>query len=129
MGTSSIDLDAVVAQHFAVGEVFDVLQLLVVERGEVREVEAQMRGIDQRARLLHVLAQHLAQRGMQQVRAGVVAHGVFAIGRVNYTYNLVSGFDRIRAENPRPRPYRENVDASYRSFTTENIRNFSTTVF
>ena len=29
------DLDAIVAQDFLVGEVFDVLQLLVVERGEV----------------------------------------------------------------------------------------------
>ena len=67
--------DAIVAQHFAVGEVFDVLQFLVAERGEVREVEAQVRGIDQRTRLLHVLAQHLAQRGMKQMRAGVVAHG------------------------------------------------------
>ena len=69
------DLDAIVAQHLLVGEVFDVLQLLVVDAGEVREVEAQVAGIDQRARLLHMRAQHIAQRRVQQMRAGMVAHG------------------------------------------------------
>src|SRR5579859_508118 len=34
-----------------------------------------MPGIDQRSRLLHMLAQHLAQTGMKQMRSGVVAHG------------------------------------------------------
>ena len=69
------DFDAIVAQDFAVGEVFDVLQFFVAERGEVGEVEAQVRGIDQRARLLHVRAEHFAQRGMKKMRAGVIAHG------------------------------------------------------
>ena len=36
------------------------------------EVEAQPVGRDERARLLHVRAEHLAQRPVQQVRAGVV---------------------------------------------------------
>ena len=58
------DLDAIVAQHFLVGEVFDVLQLLVVDAGKVREVEAQVAGIDQRARLLHMRAQHVSQSRM-----------------------------------------------------------------
>ena len=40
------DFDAIVAQDFAVGEVFDVLQFFVGQRGEVREVEAQVRGMN-----------------------------------------------------------------------------------
>ncbi len=48
------DLDAIVAQDFFIGEVFDVLQFFVAERGEVGEVKAQVRGIDQRSRLLDV---------------------------------------------------------------------------
>ena len=36
------DFDLLVAQHFLVDDVFDVLQFLVRDRGEVREVEAQM---------------------------------------------------------------------------------------
>ncbi len=41
----------------------------------VREVEARLVGVDQRALLLHVLAQHLAQRLVHQVGRAVVAHG------------------------------------------------------
>ena len=86
--------DAIVAQHLAVGQVFDVLQLLVADRGKVREVEAQVAGIDQRARLLHMLAQHLAQRGMQQVRAGMVAHGGAADFVVDHGVDLVADVNR-----------------------------------
>jgi hypothetical protein len=39
----------------------------------VREVEAQARGIVERAGLLDVRAQHLPQRGVEQMRAGVIA--------------------------------------------------------
>ena len=92
-------LDAVVAQHLPVGEVFDVLQLFVVDRGEVREVEAQMRGIDQRARLLHVLAQHIAQRGMQKVRAGVVAHGGAADFVVDHRVHFVADVDGLLGDD------------------------------
>ena len=31
--------------------------------------------VDQRSRLLHMRAEHIAQRRVQQMRAGVVAHG------------------------------------------------------
>ncbi len=89
------DLDRVVAQHLFVGEVFDVLQLLVVDAGEVREVEAQVAGIDQRARLLHMRAQHIAQRGVQQVRAGMVAHGRVAHLGVDHGVDLVADVDRL----------------------------------
>jgi hypothetical protein len=47
----------------------------------VAEVEAQAVGADQRAGLLDVLAEHLAQRMVQDVRAGVVAaDGVATVG-------------------------------------------------
>ena len=40
----------------------------------VREVEPRLVGVDERALLLHVLAQHLAQRLMHEMRRRVVAH-------------------------------------------------------
>ena len=40
----------------------------------VREVEAQLVGPHRRPGLLHVVAEHLAQRGVQQVRRRVVRH-------------------------------------------------------
>ncbi len=47
-------------------------------------------GIDRRAGLLHVRAQHLAQRGVKQVRAGVVAaDGVAALG-VDYGADVIA---------------------------------------
>ena len=46
--------------------------------GVVAEVEAQPVGSHQAAGLLDVRAEHLAQRGVQQVGAGVVAHGAGA---------------------------------------------------
>ena len=48
---------------------------VVGQRRVVREVEARLVGIDQRALLLHVRAQHFAQRLVHQVRGRVVAHG------------------------------------------------------
>ena len=75
MGTFSMTSILLVAQHFLVDDVLDVLQFFVFDRGEVREVKAQMIGRDQRPGLLHMLAENLAQSRMQQVRGGVIAHG------------------------------------------------------
>ena len=47
--------------------------LVAGDRLKVHEVEAQPIGRDQRARLLDVRAEHLAQRRVQQVRRRVVA--------------------------------------------------------
>ena len=69
----------------------DAPQLLGRDRLEVREVEAQAVGRDQRTLLLHVRAEHLAQRGVQQVRGGVVAADVLAAGVVD-----------LRADQRRP---------------------------
>src|SRR5712691_12369119 len=67
--------DFLVAQDFFVDEVFYILQLFVFDSGEMREVEAEMVGCNQRTRLLDVPAEDFAQPGMQQVCGGVVAHG------------------------------------------------------
>ena len=45
----------------------------------MRKIEAQAGGLDDAACLLHVLAQHIAQRGVQQMRGGVIAHGRLAL--------------------------------------------------
>ena len=62
-----------VAEHLAVDDGLDLFELFVGDLREVREVEAQASGIVQRAGLLDVRAQDLAERGVQQMRAGVVA--------------------------------------------------------
>ena len=45
----------------------------LVHGGVMREIEAQARRFHHAARLLDVRAQHLAQRGVQQVRGGMIA--------------------------------------------------------
>ncbi len=62
-----------VAQNLLVDEPLHFLDLGAVHGGVVGEVEAQPRRLHHAARLLDVRAQHLAQRGVQQVRGGVVA--------------------------------------------------------
>ena len=66
-------LDPHVGQHGVVGQREDLVELLAGGLAVVREVEAQVVGRDQRALLAHVVAQHRAQRGVQQVGRGVVA--------------------------------------------------------
>ena len=57
----------------------------------VREVEAQPVGRDQRAGLLDVLAEHLAQGVVQQVGGGVVAAGGVAAGDVDRRRGVLAG--------------------------------------
>ncbi len=52
----------------------DPLALLVAQRLAVREVEAQLVRANRRAGLVHVVAEHLAERLVQQVRRRVVRH-------------------------------------------------------
>ena len=70
-----------VGQRLAVGDLFDLGDLVVGDRGVVAEVEPQPVGADERAGLLDVLAEHLAQRVVQHVRAGVVATDRRRVGR------------------------------------------------
>ena len=68
-------LDRGVLANLGVDDVFQRLDLLGLDGFEVAEVEAQTLTVDQRAFLLNVIAQHLAQRGVQQVRGRVVQRG------------------------------------------------------
>ena len=62
-----------------VDQILDAPLLVVGHRLEVREVEAQAIGRDQRALLRHVRAEHLLERQVQKVRRRVVgADGVAA---------------------------------------------------
>ncbi len=93
------DFDAIVAQDFFVGKVFDVLQFFVAERGEVREVEAEVRGIDQRASLLDVGAKDFTQRCMKKMGAGVIAHGGAADFVVDHGIELVANANGLLCDN------------------------------
>ena len=62
-----------VAVDLRVDDPLDAVDLLARHRLKVHEVEAQPIGRDQRSRLLHVRAEHLAQRRVQQMRRRVVA--------------------------------------------------------
>ena len=69
-----------VGAHARVHEALDLALLLERERREVREVEAQAIGRDERALLRDVLAERRAQRPVQEVRRRVVAaDGVAAL--------------------------------------------------
>ena len=86
--------DRGVAQDLLVDQALDFFDLGLVERGVMREVEAQPRRLDHAAGLLDVRAQHLAQRGVEQVRGGVVAHGGEARRVVDLRAHLVADADR-----------------------------------
>ena len=63
---------AMIAANFRVDQALDGRQLLRAHRLEVGEVEAQPLGVHQRAFLLDMIAQHLAQGRMHQVGRGVI---------------------------------------------------------
>ena len=50
------DFDPLIAQHFFIDQVLNVLQLFVFDSGEMRKIKAQVIGRHQRPRLLHMLA-------------------------------------------------------------------------
>ena len=65
--------DRRVAADLLVDDPLDAIELVARDRLEVHEVEPQAIGRDERSGLLHVRAEHLAQRRVQQVRRRVVA--------------------------------------------------------
>ena len=71
-GTVAEFLQWDVGANLLVDDVFHLAQLLGCDLLEVREVEAQSVSRDERAALLHMCAQHLAQGCVEQVGAGVV---------------------------------------------------------
>ncbi len=72
VGGLQLGLNRRVPPDLLVDDRFDLAQLLGGERGVVGEVEPQPVGRHQRAALLDVRPEHLAQRGVQQVGGGVV---------------------------------------------------------
>jgi hypothetical protein len=63
-----------VAPHFRVHEIFYRAQFLRGNRFEVRKIETQPVRRNQRTLLRHVVAEHLAQSRVQQMRRRVVEH-------------------------------------------------------
>ena len=76
------------------------------QRLAVGEVEAQLVGADVGAGLAHVAAQPPAQRGVQQVRRGVVALGGVAGGAVDVGAHALAGLDRAVLGHQRHAPGR-----------------------
>src|SRR5437667_2263045 len=89
------DLDPLVPEDFFINHVLDVLQFFVFDRREMRKIKAQMVRRHQRPRLLHMLAQHLAQPGMEQVRGRVIAHGGLPDRRVHHRVHFVAHANRM----------------------------------
>ena len=70
-------------EDLGVHDRLDAADLVGGHRRVVAEVEARLVLVDERALLLHVGAQHLAQRLVHEVRRGVVAHGARALVEVH----------------------------------------------
>ena len=68
-----VGVDLGVAEDLLVHEPLDFFDFGAVHGGVVGEIEAQAAGLHHAAGLLDVRAQHLAQRGVQQMRGGVIA--------------------------------------------------------
>ena len=68
------DVQRVVLEDGAVDPLLDLVALLGGQLPAVREVEPELVGTDGRAGLLDVVAEHLAESLLEQVRGGVVRH-------------------------------------------------------
>ena len=86
--------DGRILQHDVVGDVLDLFQFLRRDRLGMREVETQPVGRDQRALLRDVIAEHLAQRLVQQMRGGMVLPDGDAARVIDLQQQRVADFDR-----------------------------------
>ena len=86
-----------------VADALDLEYLLVGHRLEVREVEPQTVGRDERARLLDMVAQHLDQRRLQNMRGGVVAGDERTAALVDFRVHVVVLANGARGDNARVR--------------------------
>ncbi len=82
--------DLGVGEDFAVDDVFDFLQFFVGDLGKVGEVEAETIRMNRGAGLLDVGAEDLAQGGVEQVRAGVVALDGVAARAIDYGVDVIA---------------------------------------
>ena len=87
-----------VLEDLLVDEVLNSLPLFVRQLLRMREVEAKLVRAHGRARLLDVLAEHVAQRLVQEVRRGVVRHRREADGPGDNSSNPVAFGKRVTLE-------------------------------
>ena len=73
---------------------FHVLDFFRRHGLRVREIEARTLRIDQRAFLHDVITQHFAQRGMQQMRRGVVPYHALARYRIHMRFHRIAYRER-----------------------------------
>ena len=86
--------DLAVLQHDVVGDVLDALQFLRRDRLGVREIEAQALRRDQRATLGNVIAEHEAQRLVQQMGRRMVGADRAAPGAIDFELQRQAGLER-----------------------------------
>src|SRR4051812_5100243 len=89
-----------VRQDLGVDQRLDLDHLFLGHGLVVREVETRLVGIDQRAALLHVRPEHLAQRLVHEVRHRVVTHGARAQLDVDARLDAVAHLQRPGAHRP-----------------------------
>ena len=87
--------DRGVVEDFTIDDGFDLFELFVGHLGEVREVEAQAVGLDRGSGLLDVRAEDLTQRGVEQVRAGVIAPDGVAALAIDDGVDVVADGERL----------------------------------
>jgi hypothetical protein len=88
----------VVVADLRVDHAFDRREFLRRHRLEVREVETQAIGRDQRTLLRDMRAEHAAQRGVQQVRGAVVEDRRGAALDIDRADEMVADLQRARGE-------------------------------
>ena len=86
--------DRAVREDLGVGQVLDLLDLGLGEGIGRPEVEAQPLGIHQRTLLLHALAEHRAERPVEDVGAGVVPPDGVTASDVDARRGLLARLDR-----------------------------------
>ena len=89
-----IGMDFDVFQDLFVHQLLNFGQFFGIGMRVMREIEAQAIGIDDAAGLLHVRSQHFAQRRVEQMRSGVVAHGGMAQSPSTLAIQLVAFLNR-----------------------------------
>src|ERR1700680_4509240 len=60
----------------AIDDALDIRELLWAQRSMMSEIESQPIRVNERARLMHVLAKYLPERGMKKVCRRVIAFGI-----------------------------------------------------
>ncbi|TFA98277.1 hypothetical protein CCMA1212_009972 [Trichoderma ghanense] len=101
-GTKALNLQSTIQLHvfgvdlgvgadILVGELLNLPQLIQLDLGLVRKVETQLLIVDQRALLVDIVAQHLPQRVVQDVCAGVVVADGGAAQLIVFANDFVAG--------------------------------------